>query len=85
MIRRIVDHAIIAVSILVVGFVIASAILYWIPTSTAMAQETMPTQTKAEPCVLINTFGTIQIARCEDPDTLQVYQINNMGFMLPIE
>lgn len=81
MIQRIVTHFFIAVSILTFAFTIASAILFWMPVE-AQTERQLPAQTDPEPCVKVNTYGTIEIARCEDPDTLQVYYLNNMGFMM---
>lgn len=82
--ERAVVHLITTVFILAAAFVMASAILFWMP-AEAQAERQLPTQTEVEPCVLVNTYGTLEIVRCEDPDTWQVYYVNSLGFMLVIE
>jgi hypothetical protein len=39
---------------------------------------------EVKPCQVVNTFGAIEIARCQ-PENGEMFYVNSLGFMLPVE
>lgn len=68
-----------AISIFAAAVIIYALLVWGVPVEAAQ-----PAPPTVEPCQVVNTFGAIEIARCQ-PENGEMYYVNSLGFMLAVE
>lgn len=70
-----------SVNIVLIVLLVIGAVLMGLSFAAIAVQAAQPAPPVVTACQVVNTFGTIEIARCQ-PENGQPYLINSHGFML---
>lgn len=73
-----------SVNIVLIVLLVIGAVLMGLSFAAIAAQAAQPAPPTVTACEVVNTFGSIEIARCQ-PENGAAYLINSAGFMLPTE